>query len=571
MKRLSADQRRRSSTLHYSSFPTKPPTSRGRPPASPSGQDSGLSQDGSDTSANPHESPLPKKQLAILAVIALAEQTALNSIGPYLPDMTASFPGVNGDKVGMYVGLIASAFALAQLATNFFWGWVSDRIGRKPVILLGTLLSAGCFVAFGFCRRLWQAILVHALLGLVNGNQAVVTTCLGEITDRSNQSRAFTYLPVVFGIGGITGPVLGGLLVIKELNGKPNPYPYLLPNLVSAGVLLTDLVLCMCFLEESLEEAKHLPPLGKRVGHLFSWIWQFVGLSHRPTYLRHFTQADGATGDADGANDDADSQVSTPNFFPEASGDKLTKAEIFNRDTVLLLLTFLIFQLANISFNSLFPTWAEAQPPAGRALTTEEIGLLLGFAGVVTIMFQVGIYGKLRDKIGNKITYRVSFAIFVAAFVLIPWVGYKGSKGLGMSQGKVALWMELAFVLILKTIAAVGGLTSAMLLITNSAPNPNVLGRLNGLAQTISAVGHAVGPFVAGSLFTAAVHIHPKGEALAFGVFGGVTFVGFLLAFGIRSKDLETKSWDDEYIQDENADEEEGDQTEDTPFLGRSR
>ena len=152
----------------------------------------------------------------MLAIIALAEQTALNSISPYLPEMAQAFPEVGAGQAGMYVGLIASAFALAQFATNFYWGWLSDRVGRKPVILTGTVLTLACFLAFGFCTRLWHAIVVQALMGLVNGNAGVVSTCLGEITDRSNQSRAFTYLPVVYGIGGITGPVEIGRASCRE-------------------------------------------------------------------------------------------------------------------------------------------------------------------------------------------------------------------------------------------------------------------------------------------------------------------------------------------------------------------
>jgi hypothetical protein len=176
--------------VDYTTFPTIPPKSRGRPPSdSPSGQDGNRSEDGSH---NHHESPLPTKQLIVLAVIALAEQTALNSISPYLPEMTKSFPEVKDGQTGLYVGLIASSFALAQFTTNFFWGWLSDKIGRKPVIIMGTFLTMCCFLAFGFCRELWQAILVQALMGFVNGNNGVVSTCLGEITDRSNQSRAFT-------------------------------------------------------------------------------------------------------------------------------------------------------------------------------------------------------------------------------------------------------------------------------------------------------------------------------------------------------------------------------------------
>ncbi|KAL9626281.1 MAG: hypothetical protein Q9164_007909, partial [Protoblastenia rupestris] len=82
--------------------------------------------------------------------------------------------------------------------------------------------------------------------------------------------------------------------------------------------------------------------------------------------------------------------------------------------------------------------------------------------------------------------------------------------------------------------------------ITNSAPNNSVLGTLNGIAQTLSAAGRAIGPFLAGGLFSLGTRIRPKGEALAFGVFGGVAFVGFLSSFGIRGEDLESGGWDEE-------------------------
>lgn len=521
---------------------------------------------------------MPKGQLAILAVIALAEQTALNSISPYLPAMAASFPDVKENEVGLYVGLIASSFALAQFATNFAWGWLSDRVGRKPIVLTGTFLTACCFVAFGFSRTLWQAVLAQALMGLVNGNQGVISTCLGEITDRSNQSRAFTYLPVIYGIGGITGPIVGGLLVMKQdpfHPDQPNPYPYLLPNLVSAAVLGLDLILTMLFLEESLEEAQDLPPLSKRVGSLFSWLWQFTS-STRPSYLRrkkaeshdHGYFRPVAQGDAVEEVENASaSEASTPSsvesaplLFPHHNdADNLTRKDIFNRDTILLLITFLIFQLSNISYNSLYPIFAQASPPTGRDLSPEEIGISLAFAGVITILFQVGIFGRLREKIGNRITYRTSLAGFVIAFLLMPWVGYKSGQSKfpnepTSTQGKIWLWIELGLVLIVKTVAAVGGLTSALLLITNSAPSHAVLGTLNGLAQTLSAAGRAVGPFLSGALFSAATRVQPKGEALAFGVFGGVAFLGFLLSFGIRGVALEAEGLD------EHADEEEGDE-----------
>ncbi|KAF2263365.1 MFS transporter-like protein [Lojkania enalia] len=561
------DSRRKSSTLHYQTFPTKPPTSRGRPLSS-----SPPSHGHSDSDEYRNESPLPTKQLAVLAVIALAEQTALNSISPYLPEMATTFPEVKEGQAGLYVGVIASSFALAQFATNYFWGWLSDRIGRKPVILLGTVLTLACFVAFGFCRTLWQAIVVQVCMGLFNGNAGVVSTCVGEITDRSNQSRAFTYLPVVYGLGAITGPIVGGVLVFYESpfhKGQKNSHPYLLPNLFSAVVLAIDLIICMMFLEESLEEARDLPPLGKRIENLFSWLWQFTS-STRPTYVRrlmgkrhrhrHHHHLDGVQEEDEEDRQDGDeSNHSSPELFPNANAEQLTSREVFNRDTILLLVTYFIFQLANISYNSLYPIFSEEQPPTGRGLKPEEVGLSLAFAGVITILFQIGIYGKIREKIGNKVTYRISLGAFVIAFLLMPWVGYKDdAPSKGMGSGKGWLWTELGVVLVIKTVASVGGLTSALLLITNSAPNHSVLGALNGLAQTLSAAGRAIGPFISGSLFTAATSIQPKGEALAFGIFAGVSCVGFLLSFGIRGGGLEAEGWSDSSEEEQDEEEEVG-------------
>lgn len=408
----------------------------------------------------------------MLAFISLCEQTAFNSISPYLPEMASKFPEVQPDKVGLYVGLIASAFAMAQFTTNFFWGWLSDRIGRKPVILVGTLLTSACFLAFGFCRTLWQAITVHMFIGLVNGNQGVVSTCLGEITDRSNQSKAFTYLPVVYGIGGITGPLLGGLLT----NTGFDSYPYLAPNIFSSVLLLVDLGVSMAFLEESLEEANNLPPLGKRIGNIFTWAWQFAS-STRPSYLRVPKQASWSDGQDEGIDPDSgfesegdhDSTHSIPPLFPVNSKD-LTSKEVFNRDTILLLSTYMVFQLCSISYNSLYPIFAQAPVPTGRNLSPTEIGLSLSFAGVVTILFQVGLFNKIRKKVGNKTTYRMGLGGFVLAFFIIPWVGYKGNDDgeAGMSSGKVWLWVELGVVLFVKTVATVGGLTSALLLVGQS-------------------------------------------------------------------------------------------------------
>ena len=337
-------------------------------------------------------------------------------------------------------------------------------------MLTGTLLTAACFIAFGFCRTLWQAVPVQVLMGLSNGNQGVVSTCLGEITDRSNQSRAFVYLPVIYALGGITGPLLGGTLASSQVQpSKDEPFPYIRPNVVSAAILTLDLILTMIFLEESLEEAKNLPPLGKRLVSLFSWVWQFAS-SSRPSYLNGASRrrrsprlnGDGAVdGDDENESDTDASQESMPTLLPHHNAD-LSRKQIFNKDTILLLSTFLIFQLCNISYNSLYPLFGQAAPPTGRILSPREIGISLAFAGAMTIVFQSGFFVKLWEKMGNTRTYKVGLVGMVLAFLLMPWVGHKDAQNgdAGISSGKGWLYAELGFILLIRSLGAVALLVS---------------------------------------------------------------------------------------------------------------
>jgi MFS family permease len=398
--------------------------------------------------------------------------------------MAASFPDVQPSQVGLYVGCIGTAFALAQFLTQYFWGWLSDKIGRKPVVLTGTLFTAACFMAFGFCRTLWQAVVVLAAMGLVNGNQGVISTCLGEITDRSNQSKVFVWLPVIYGIGGITGPALGGLLVMERSpfdGGKKAAYPYLLPNLFAAAILLVDLVFTAIFLEESLEEARNLPPLKTRIENLFVWVWQFTGGAIRPTYLRylgkgqlvhgHHHRVDGSLEydtDSDISSDiesENQSLLSLPEVFT-ANRSALSSKHVLNRDTIILLITYLVFQLSNVSFQTLYPVFAFTDPPIGRAISERDIGLSLSAAGVATIIFQVGLFGKLKEKMGNKATYRAGLLLFALSMTAMPFVGYKtGRAPFGWGNPAVWMWGELATILLVRTVASVGGLTSALLLV----------------------------------------------------------------------------------------------------------
>ncbi|KAL7266231.1 hypothetical protein RUND412_011231 [Rhizina undulata] len=557
-------QRSRGSSTHYQTFPTTPPRSRGAPPHdatslsrsasndSPSSRTSRCRhRDGNGSSDDDeeecHHTPMPKRQLLILAIISLAEQTALNSILPYLPDMVSRFANADTDKVGVLVGVIASSFAAAQFATNFYWGRLSDSIGRKPVVLLSTLLTTVCFVAFGFCRTLWQVVAVQALMGAINGNAGIVSTILGEITDKSNQSESFAYLPMIYGIGGITGPLIGGLLsntVVTASNpffGIVNKYPYLFPNAVCATLLIVDLVLSIFLLDESLQAAKDLPPFSQRLRSLFSWLWQFTA-SSRPSYLRgHHHHNNNIPAESDS---EPDAEIESPplTLFPVLS-KPVSYRSILNPQICIILATYGIFSLSNVSYNSLYPIFMSSPPPIGRGVSPKEIGLSLGYTGAITVTFQAVLFGPLERRLGICRAYRLSLVGLTIAFLTIPFVGYYNPS---KPDSKLWLWTEVGSILLIKTLATVVGLTCAMLLITNSSPEPSTLGTLNGLAQTLSAGGRAVGPFLSGGLFTLATRIGRKGGFLAWGVFGGISAVGAGLSWWLKKREEVGKDSEEE-------------------------
>lgn len=472
--KLASSFRRISSHHHYQTFPTPAPRSAGRRPSS----DSDHVDDGSPDSHSA-STPLPVKQLALLALLSLAEQSALNSISPYLPEMVGSFPGLHPDQVGLYVGLLASAFALAQLATNLFWGYLSDIVGRKPIMLAGTSLLCVCFVLFGFCTRYYQIILVHVAMGLLNGNAAVVPSCLGELTDRSNQSKAFTWLPVVYSIGSITGPALGGLLVAKLARDQ---YPFLAPNLVAAALLALSVVVLAIWFEETLEEREDYPDWAEK----FPWLHRLLKKNSKVSE-HHWTWPGGR--DRDGVDDErteqdgSEAEENTGLLRPQPgeSDDDDTKSpsdavawrQLINRTTVVLLATSLIFQLANSSFNSLYPVFASGKEPTGRNLHADVIGVALSVAGIFTILFQLFLFRPLKGRLGNVGTYRGALLGFAVTMALMPFVGHVDSKApFGLGSSRIWLYAELGLILVIKNICAVGGLSCVMLLVSRCSRVP---------------------------------------------------------------------------------------------------
>lgn len=174
--------------------------------------------------------------------------------------MVQGFHIGNEDDASFYAGILISAFSLAEAASGMFWGSLSDRIGRKPVLLLGCCGTMLSLLIVGFSRNLTMALLGRFLGGALNGNIGVIQTMVGELVKNpSHEVRANAIIPFVWSIGTIIGPALSGTLANPVKNfpsafpkgGLFDHFPWALPNIVCAGVMLFSIVLSYFFLEET--------------------------------------------------------------------------------------------------------------------------------------------------------------------------------------------------------------------------------------------------------------------------------------------------------------------------------
>ena len=94
-------------------------------------------------------------------------------------------------NASFYAGLLVSVYAFGEVLTAVLWGWISDRVGRKPIVLSGLCGVAVSCLMFGLAKRYWVALLARLLGGMLNGNVAVMQTMLAEMVKREEHEREF--------------------------------------------------------------------------------------------------------------------------------------------------------------------------------------------------------------------------------------------------------------------------------------------------------------------------------------------------------------------------------------------
>ncbi len=141
-------------------------------------------------------------------ITAFVDMLGLIIVYPLLP-FYAQHLGANAAMVG---ALVAS-FSVAQLLAAPVWGWLSDRYGRRPAIIVGLLLSAVAYIIFAWAGSLWLLFLSRVVQGLGGGTIGVVQAYVSDVSEPKDRAKTLGWLSAVTSLGAVIGPAIGSALV----------------------------------------------------------------------------------------------------------------------------------------------------------------------------------------------------------------------------------------------------------------------------------------------------------------------------------------------------------------------
>ena len=328
---------------------------------------------------------------------------------PIMPFFLTSLGG-NASVLGLFM----ATYSLMHLLFAPFWGRLSDRIGRRPVILIGLSGYGITFILFGFTDQLGMMFAIRILSGAISS--ATLPTALAyvaDITEEDERSQGIGLMTAAMGLGMIIGPALGGWLGQQQFS---------LPFFVAGGLALIIWPFAFLYLPETLTPAKSIP------------------------------------------------QNITPN----------TTTTELNSTLFLLFILILILNFSTTMFEATFVYFTARRAAFGP----KEIGLLFTVLGIIAVIIQGGLIGRLSKRFGDMNLMKGGLLISAAGLILILF-----------AFNMVSLLLTSAIYYIGTSLI---GPSSSSLVTQYSKQNQ---GTSLGIMQSFGSLGRIAGPVTGGILY----------------------------------------------------------------------
>ncbi len=410
----------------------------------------------------PPEDKLDFKKIIPVFVIILIDLLGLTIIIPLMSFYAASF-GANATTIG----ILGAAYPAMQVVGAPILGRLSDRFGRKPILIIsqaGTLLG---FLLLGFANSLWMLFAARILDGLSGANISTAQAVISDITTEKNRTQGLGLIGAAFGLGFVVGPVIAFL----SLSASGNNYH--VPAFVAAGFSLLSIIMTIVLLKET-------HPAGKT-----------ISLTSRK-------------------------EISLALFF----------ATLKKPMVGFLLILLFIYQIAFGGFQQLLSLFTLNR----LGLNASGNSIIFVWVGILVVSVQGYFIGKWSRRFGETWLIRFGLAMLVAGLLLTaltprippPWYSQKAvtaelSGGRNLpgetpptqhlqinvpSEGKKGL-LGLGWLLLAMVPAAIGGgvlQPSVNSLLTRKVSIEEIGGTL-GISAALLSAANALAPVLGGALF----------------------------------------------------------------------
>ena len=387
----------------------------------------------------------------------------LVGFGIVIPVLPFYAEGTAFNATPRMVGLLFASYSIMQLVFSPILGGLSDKYGRRPVLLLSIIGTGIGFLVLGFAKTLFMLFLGRILDGITGGNISTAQAYIADITTKENRAKGMGLIGAAFGLGFIFGPAIGGILSGWGIH---------VPFFFAAALCFANAVLLYFRLPETVT-ANHPAKTSAAGGRSF----------------RHVLNS--------------------------------LKEPLLGFVLIIYFLFIVAFSIMTTSF-SLYTMFR-------FGYDATHTGYLFAYVGIIAVIIQGGLIGKLVKRFGELPLVIVGALCFAISLFAVPFVGPAagGLAALLIGGGVFSMGNSLA--------------TPALTSLASKTAGPDQQGVVLGVTQSVASLARAVGPFLAAVLINSSIaHVGADGLPhymsdhslfVTFWTGAAIMLVAFFLAF----------------------------------------